>query len=39
MGSWNDVAVAQGTDKGYEVQRFTDHVAAATFNAPPDIIK
>jgi hypothetical protein len=38
MGFWNDVAVAQGIDRGYEVRRFTDHVVAATFNAPPDIV-
>jgi hypothetical protein len=39
MGFWNDVAVAQGINEGYEVRRLTDHVAAATFNAPPDIVE
>jgi hypothetical protein len=38
MGFWNDVAVAQGIDRGYEVRRFTDHVVAQTFNAPPDVV-
>jgi hypothetical protein len=37
MGFWIDVAVAQGLERGYEVGRLTDHVSAATFNAPPDI--
>ena len=37
MGFWNDVAVAQGVERGYEVERLTDHVSAVTFNAPPDI--
>lgn len=38
-GFWNDVAEAQGIHEGYEVRRLTDHVAAQTFNAPPDIVE
>jgi hypothetical protein len=37
MGFWNDVAVAQGVEIGYEVGRLADHVSVAPFNAPPDI--
>lgn len=37
-GFWNDLALAQGIDGGYEVRRFTDHVAAQTFNATPDMV-
>jgi len=39
LGFWNDVAVAQGIDGAYEVRRPTDHVAAQTFNAPPEIVE
>jgi len=38
MEFWNDVAVPQGIDRGYEVRRFTGHIVAATFNAPPDLV-
>jgi hypothetical protein len=39
MGFWNDVAGAQGVDKGYDVKRLTDHISVATFNAPPNMLE
>ena len=37
LGFWSDVAIAQGTESGYEVRRLTDNVSIATFNAPPEL--
>jgi hypothetical protein len=37
MGFWNDVAVAQGVERGFEVGRLTDHVTVAPINAPQDL--
>jgi hypothetical protein len=33
---WEEVAKAQGFEKGYEVRRLADHVSVTCFNAPPD---
>jgi hypothetical protein len=39
IGFWNDVARVQGMDGGYDVRKLTDHISAATFNVPPNMLE